>query len=148
VRSLRTVEKVFYFSDGAVSQYKNKFNFTTLAHHKEDHGDVEAEWHFFATSHRKGAVDGVGETIKRCATHAILRAVEECPMKTPFEMFEWAKKNINGVQFGYIENTAYENHKQFLQGRTNSVFFFSFKDLSKMISFLCFSHLDQKLYIF
>lgn len=47
VRNLRSVEKVFYFSDGAVSQYKNKFNFTNLAHHKKDHEDVEAKWYFF-----------------------------------------------------------------------------------------------------
>jgi hypothetical protein len=62
----------------------------------------------------EGAVDGVGGTVKRCASHAILQAVEECTMKTPFEMFEWAKNNINVVQFGYVDNTKYEKHKQFL----------------------------------
>lgn len=30
------------------------------------------EWHFFATSHGKGAVDGVGGTVKRCVSAAIL----------------------------------------------------------------------------
>jgi hypothetical protein len=118
VRNLRTVEKVFKFSDGAGSQYKNKINFTNLAHHKED---VEVEWQFFTTSHEQGAVDGVGGTVKRCASHAIRRAVEECPMKTSFEMFEWAKNNINAVQFGYVDNTENEKHKQFLQERTNGV---------------------------
>ena len=39
------VTKAFYFSDGAASQYKNKFNFITLAHHEEDF-EFPAEWHF------------------------------------------------------------------------------------------------------
>jgi hypothetical protein len=42
-------------------------------------------------------------------------------MKTPCEMFEWVKNNINGVQFGYTDNTEYEKHKQFLLERINGV---------------------------
>jgi hypothetical protein len=99
-RNLRNVEKAFYFSDGAVRQYKNKFNFTYQTHHKEDLENVEAEWRFFANSHGKRGANGVGGTVKRCASYAIFRVVEECPMKTRFEMFEWVKNNINGVQFG------------------------------------------------
>ena len=30
------------------------------------------EWHFFATSHGKGAVVGVGGTVKRCVSSAVL----------------------------------------------------------------------------
>ena len=43
---------MYYFSDGAASQYKNKKNLINLTHHFEDF-DIEAEWHFFATSHGK-----------------------------------------------------------------------------------------------
>ena len=46
------VTRVYYFSDGAASQYKNKFNFINLTHHEKDFG-FPAEWHFFTTSHRK-----------------------------------------------------------------------------------------------
>lgn len=42
--------KIFYFSDGAASQYKNRKNFLNLCHHASDFG-VPAEWHFSATSH-------------------------------------------------------------------------------------------------
>jgi hypothetical protein len=45
-------------------------------------------------------IEGLKKKFKK---DAILRAVEECPMKTPFEMLDWAKNNINGVQFGCIE---------------------------------------------
>ena len=66
--------KVYYFSDGAASQYKNRENFINLCHHVDDFG-VPAEWHFSATSHGKGACDGVGGTVKRLAARASL----QCP---------------------------------------------------------------------
>lgn len=46
------VDKLYYFSDGAGGQYKNRKNFVNLIFHKEDFG-LNAEWHFFATSHGK-----------------------------------------------------------------------------------------------
>ena len=57
------VRKMVYFSNGAASQYKNRKNFSSLAHHEDDFG-VPADWHFFATSHGKGPCDGVGGTVK------------------------------------------------------------------------------------
>ena len=51
------VTKVKYFSDGCAAHYKN------FCQHYNDF-DLEAEWNFFATSHGKSAVDGVGGTIK------------------------------------------------------------------------------------
>ena len=58
--------KLWYFSDGASSQYKNRKNFYNLCHHVSDFG-ILAEWHFFVTSHGKSACDGVGGTVKRLA---------------------------------------------------------------------------------
>ena len=43
---------IHYFSDGAASQYKNYKNLCNLVHHREDFG-LDAQWHFFATSHGK-----------------------------------------------------------------------------------------------
>ena len=60
-----------YFSDGAASQYKNRKNFLNLCFHKSDFG-VPAEWHFSATSHGKGACDGLGGTVKCLAARASL----------------------------------------------------------------------------
>ena len=58
-----------YFSDGSPAQYKNYKNFTNLLMHKKDFG-MNAEWHFFATSHGKNVCDGAGETLKRLTAHA------------------------------------------------------------------------------
>ena len=66
------IEKIYYFSDGCAAQYKNYKNFTNLLMHKIDF-DLEAEWHFFATSHGKNACDGVGGTIKRLTARTSLQ---------------------------------------------------------------------------
>ena len=69
-----SIRKVFYYLDGAASQYKNRKNFINLCHHEADFG-VPAEWHFSATSHGKGACDGVGGTVKRLAARATIRSL-------------------------------------------------------------------------
>ena len=61
-------KKRMYFSDGAASQYKNRKNFLNLCCHRDDFG-ISAEWHFSATSHGKGACDGLGGTVKRMTFH-------------------------------------------------------------------------------
>ena len=55
--------KICYFSDGAASQYKNRNFFINICHHENDFG-IRAEWYFSATSHGKGACDGLGGTVK------------------------------------------------------------------------------------
>lgn len=67
------MRELHVFSDGAASQFKNRYIWfflsTTL---KETFPDVSTEWHYFATSHGKGAVDGVGGTVKRAVGTAVL----------------------------------------------------------------------------
>lgn len=76
VREIRGVvpqlTKVHYFTDGCAAQYKNRYNFVNICHHEEDFG-VKCEWNFFATSHGKGACDGIGGTVKRAAYQESLR---------------------------------------------------------------------------
>ena len=42
------VKTIYYFSDGAASQYKNKKNLINLTYDFKDF-NIEAEWHFFST---------------------------------------------------------------------------------------------------
>lgn len=70
---LPNLKKLYYFSDGSAAQYKNRKNFLNLCYHKEDFDGLEAEWHFYATSHGKGVCDGVGGTVKRLAAKASLQ---------------------------------------------------------------------------
>jgi hypothetical protein len=108
--------KFFYFSDGAASQYKNFKNFANLVYHKDDFG-LDAQWHFFATSHGKNACDGVGGTIKREAAKASLQAVTSGHILTPKQLFEWGCKHIQNVKFFFISKQEVVEHEQEQQPR-------------------------------
>ena len=64
------LKEVHIFSDGTASQFKNKFIFKLLCVLKEKL-QLDLMWHFFATSHGKGAVDGIGGSIKRKALNMV-----------------------------------------------------------------------------
>lgn len=100
------LKQITYFSDGAASQYKNRKNFLNLCHHKKDFG-IEAEWHFSATSHGKGACDGLGGTIKRLAVRASLKRPFNEQIMAPRQLFEWACESIPTVHFGYCTSEDY-----------------------------------------
>ena len=97
------LKNTIYSSDGAASQYKNRKNFLNLCNHKDDFG-VEAEWHFSATSHGKGACDGLGGTVKRLAARASLQRPYNDQLMTPHQLFDWACANIPAVYFGYCSS--------------------------------------------
>lgn len=104
-QNFRFIKKVKYFSDGAVTQYKNKKNFINLSHHELDFG-IKSEWHFFATSHGKGACDGIGGTVKRLARRYCLQHPQTI-IKTAEELYNWADENIKNISFMYFESTLY-----------------------------------------
>lgn len=60
------------FSDDTAAQFKQKFLILKLTFIKEEYNIDELQWHFFATSHDKGATDGVGGTIKRLVWSQVL----------------------------------------------------------------------------
>ncbi|XP_065679132.1 uncharacterized protein LOC136093883 [Hydra vulgaris] len=107
---LHTVNKVKHFSDGAASQYKNYKCLINLIYHIVDH-QINAEHHFFATSHGKSPCDGIGGTIKREAAKASLRAAITNQILTPQDLFTWAQKNIKGVNIFYPLSDDINNHE-------------------------------------
>lgn len=70
----QTVKKIYFFSDGAASQYKNRKNFFNICELQFTQ-NIIIEWHFSATYHGKSPCDGIGGTIKRMATRASLQRV-------------------------------------------------------------------------
>lgn len=104
-----SVNKCLYFSDGAGSQYKNFKNICNLSHHYLDYG-LQAEWHFFATSHGKSPCDGIGGTVKRLVARASLQMVSGQTISTPESMFDWCQSNISGIHFLYISSVDILRH--------------------------------------
>ena len=108
--------KIYYMSDGCAAQYKNCKNFTNLCHHYTDFG-VEAEWHFFATSHGKSAGDGAGGTLKRTATKASLQRPYEGQILTARQLYDFAVAHIKGIQFGYATLEEHVQEAELLKER-------------------------------
>ena len=110
------VDKILYFSDGSAAQYKNRKKFVNLCYHKEDFG-VQAEWHFYATSHGKGPCDGIGGTVKCLAARASLQRAYHSQIMTPHQLFDWAIENIEKVHFKYCTSDDYRQEEIFLEER-------------------------------
>ncbi|CAM4819090.1 unnamed protein product [Rotaria magnacalcarata] len=53
-----------FFSDGAASQFKNRYIIEYLTN-MMDKFDIEFSWNYFSSSHGKGVVDSIGGTLKR-----------------------------------------------------------------------------------
>ena len=82
--------------------------------HRDDF-DISAEWHFSATSHGKGACDGLGGTVKRLAVRASLQRPYNDQIMTPCQLFDWACTNVPAVQFGYCSTEEYEREQHYLE---------------------------------
>ena len=68
--------------------------------YEKDFG-VQAEYHFYATSHGKGPCDGIGATVKRLVAKASLQRPYSLQIMTPCQFFDWAVENIEKVHFEY-----------------------------------------------
>ncbi|KXJ09468.1 THAP domain-containing protein 2 [Exaiptasia diaphana] len=64
------VTDVYLFSEGPSLQFKNKFMVKLLLTLNHQLG-IRISWHYFATSHGKGAVDGIGASVKRSVWLAV-----------------------------------------------------------------------------
>lgn len=112
----KSIKKIYYFSDGAKSQYKNRYNISNLMNHKKDF-KIEAEWHFFATSHGKGPGDGIGGCVKKQAYRASLQNRNNLNITTTEKLYEWATKFFKKIFFDFTSLSEYEKHKKKLQTR-------------------------------
>lgn len=78
-----TINTLIVFSDGAASQFKNRFLVNYLELLREKFKLKTLEWHFFATSHGKGVVDGIGGTVKNVARRQMLSKVSANNVNLP-----------------------------------------------------------------
>lgn len=70
------IKTVKIWSDGPSKQFKNRFMAATIPPLEEKH-NKNIEWNFFATSHGKGPVDGIGGSLKRQVRQAVMAGTKE-----------------------------------------------------------------------
>jgi hypothetical protein len=108
------INKVHYWSDGAASQFKNKFALGNLLFHKVDF-NCDADWSFFETTHGKGPVDGIGAEVKRSIWQSTLKG--QAVVTNAEEFFEKAKKLTNKVNVIYLQSEKIEAVRGSLEER-------------------------------
>lgn len=115
---LSIIKKIHYFTDGCVSQYKNKFNFINICNHLQDFG-ITCEWHFFATCHGKSACDGIGGIIKRAAAKASLQRATENQILSSEDLYLYCTQNLSKtMEFIYVSSeTIKEMEENLLKER-------------------------------
>ncbi|GBM27837.1 hypothetical protein AVEN_119292-1 [Araneus ventricosus] len=99
--------KVIYKSDGTAQHFKQKYSICLAMLQP---GDIE--WHFTATGHGKGPVDGVGRTIKHRVREATL--ARKINPRNAEEFFHTAKNICKNVNLLYISETTVEEKKNHL----------------------------------
>ena len=110
-------KKLHYWSDGAGSQFKNRFNLASVLYHPLDYG-TQSTWSFFETAHGKGAVDGVGGAVKRAVWRAILQG--RAVIGSAEEFARVAKSECLKVNVIYIPKGNIAQAKEQLLERWNA----------------------------
>ena len=115
-KTIPTITKFEYFSDGCAAQYKNFKNMLNLCRHKIDFG-IEATWTFFATSHGQSPCDGIGGTVKRQNARASLQRPHSEQMLDVSSMLSLCKSIISGITFIHILKERMEEVRAQLKER-------------------------------
>jgi len=101
------IKRLHRFSDGAASQFKNRFSLSLLLYPEKEHKDLtQIDWSFFGTSHGKGPIDGVGGTVKRAVWRRILR--EQVIVGTAEEFTAVASKCCPNITIMYVTSEEVE----------------------------------------
>ena len=114
VKEVTPVRVVHYWSDGAGSQFKNRYNLSSLLYH-EEHFNCKATWSFFETAHGKGPVDGVGGEVKRAVWRSILQ--NNTVVTNPEEFVQAAQKLWKKVKIVHVVKPVIQEERGKLQER-------------------------------
>ena len=76
---------------------------------------LQAEWHFFATSHGKSACDGVRGTVKRLLAKASLQRPYSDAVLSTDAIMTFCEANVPKIKFFNVKPERYEACKKKLQ---------------------------------
>ncbi|KAL0869426.1 hypothetical protein ABMA27_007661 [Loxostege sticticalis] len=89
------LKSLHFLSDGPLTQYRNKNMFYLLVHYIGIQLNIdEITWHYSESGHGKGAPDGVGGCLKRCADTQVGLGRDICNFKS---LVECLQKNVQAV---------------------------------------------------
>ena len=80
---------------------------------------IKLKWHFFATSHGKGVMDGLGGSIKRSVWGIICS--QDHTISNASEYADLARQRNPNIDILYITKSKVEENKHFLEDRFANV---------------------------
>ena len=113
-----SIKLINTFSDGAASQFKQRYLFSNIPLW-EINLKIQILWHFFATSHGKGAVDGIGGTVKRSVWRSV-KAGADAPIDA-VSYSEIAKDRNPNINVIYISADEVKTQSDPMTDRWNAV---------------------------
>ncbi|CAF5036332.1 unnamed protein product, partial [Rotaria magnacalcarata] len=108
---LPDLEEIVFFSDGAASQFKQRYLLQNMTRMMVEH-TLKLSWNFFATSHGKGVVDAIGGMVKRMVWQEIMTK-KQCRSATDFVCI--AKTKTNTIILDEISQTEIDVAKLSLE---------------------------------
>ena len=131
---LQGLQVIDIFSDGAGQHFKQKFTISNITFYEMELG-VKCNWHFFATSHGKGAVDGVGGTVKRAVYKAIM--AEQAYVNNFTTFAACARKTVKAVHILTCSKELVDNRKAILDEKWVDIL-----PIPSTHTIHCFRHID------
>lgn len=95
------------FTDNCAGQFKNKYSLSNLCFFEKDFG-LTADWNFFASSHGKGAVDGVGAVVKRTAWMGV--KARKVIINEAQDFYNYVSKEVENVECMYVESNEIQQN--------------------------------------
>ena len=96
----------------------NRYLFSNLYSWEQEH-DIKIKWHFFATSHGKGVVDGIGGTVKRSVWRRVRSG--KAHITNPAEYAEVAKDRNPVIYIQFITKDGTDAMNYFLDTKWEGV---------------------------
>lgn len=109
-----SIKHIDVYSDGASSQFKQRFLFSNLFGWQQQFG-IKLQWHFFATSHGKGVVDGIGGTVKRSVWRYVRSGKVQA--STPKAFFDAAVARNPEITVNFITKESIHQSKEVLEAQ-------------------------------
>ena len=112
------IKPVNIFSDGPSTQFKQRYEFSNL-YLWEQNFEIQGKWNFFATSHEKGIIDGLGRTVKRSVWRHVRNG--KATAADPFAFYQVALDRNPNIALHYVPKTDICENEQFLQAHWSRV---------------------------
>lgn len=137
IKKQEEVTKISIFSDGCASQFKNKYILSSIPNLVDELMVNELEWNFFATSHGKGAVDGVGAVVKRKVWEVV--RTTNIVLHTASDFYKCANQHLANINMMYFSSDQIEKESTPLCKRWEKV-----KNIPALQRAHSFSYVDNR----